>query len=108
MADAKADKDRLDKVIEKATKSAQESVATYAGLAKEAATQLTGDAPADAGTWLQLTAKAYAQAAGDAARAWTTSNEMLQVLASQTGSRPSSEQAESPQSSDQSGSPSGS
>jgi hypothetical protein len=108
MADAKVDKDKLDKVIEKATKSAQESVASYAKLARDAATQLTGDAPADPGTWLQLTAKAYAQAAGDAARAWTSSNEMLQVLATQTGSRPSSEQADSSPSSDQSGSPSGS
>lgn len=93
MADAEADRDKLDKVIEKATKSAQESVATYAKLAQEAATRLGGDGPTDAGTWLQLTAKTYAQAAGDTAKAWTTCNEVLQILASQTGPPPPSDQS---------------
>lgn len=108
MAYADADKDKLDKVITKATELAEESVASYANLAKEAAARLTGDAPADAGSWLQLTARAYAQAAGDSAKAWTTSNQVLQILASQTGQPPSPEQEESPPSKGQSGSSSGS
>jgi hypothetical protein len=81
MADAQPDK--LEQAIEEATKSAQASVAAYAGLAKEAAAQLAADAPADAGTWLQLTAKVYAQAAADTATAATTYNDVLKILANQ-------------------------
>ncbi|HEX6227956.1 MAG TPA: hypothetical protein VFZ41_00665, partial [Solirubrobacterales bacterium] len=73
--------DKLEKVIEEAAKATQESVDAYAKLAKEAATQFTGDAPADAGTWMQLTARTYAQAAADTARAWNTYNEVLKSLA---------------------------
>jgi len=83
MADADAVKDKLDQAIEEAAKSAQESVASYAKLAKEAGERLGGGASADAGAWLQLTAKAYAQAASDAAKAWTTGYEVLQALAEQ-------------------------
>jgi CelD/BcsL family acetyltransferase involved in cellulose biosynthesis len=77
--------DKLTKAIDDATEAAQESVAAYANLAKEAVTQLAGDAPADAGKWLQLTARSYAQAAADTAKAWTTYNEVLKILAEQTG-----------------------
>src|SRR5215213_1675914 len=77
--------DNLDKAIERASKSAQASVQAYADLAKEAAAKLSRDAPADTESWLQLTAKAYAQAAGDTATAWTTYNEVLSNLANQAG-----------------------
>jgi len=83
MADSKDD--NLDKAIERASKSAQASVQAYADLAKEAAAKLSRDAPADTESWLQLTAKAYAQAAGDTATAWTTYNEVLSNLANQAG-----------------------
>jgi hypothetical protein len=73
--------DKLEKVIEDAAKATQESVEAYAKLAKEAATQFSGDAPTDAGAWMQLTAKTYAQAAADTARAWNTYNEVLKSLA---------------------------
>ena len=79
MADTQAD--RLAKVIDEAAEAAQASVTAYAKLAKEAATRLAGDEPADAGTWLQLTAKSYAQAAADTAKAWTAYYEMLKSLA---------------------------
>lgn len=80
--------DKLDKAIEEAKASAQESVTVYADLAKEAAAQLAGGAPTDAGTWLQLTAKTWAQAAGDTANAWMAYNKVLGILADQTGSTP--------------------
>jgi hypothetical protein len=78
--------DKLDKAIAEATKSAQESVAAYATLAKEAATRLSGDAPADPGAWLQLSAKTWAQAADDTVAACKTYNEVLKILASQAES----------------------
>jgi hypothetical protein len=83
MADADAPKDKLDQAIEEAANSAKESVASYAKLAKEANQRLGGGEPADTGAWLQLTARAYAQAASDAAKAWTTGYELLQALAEQ-------------------------
>ena len=79
MADPQAEK--LAKAIDNATQAAQASVTAYADLAKKAATQLAGDAPTDSGTWLQLTAKAYTQAAADTASAWETYNEVLEILA---------------------------
>ena len=59
---------------------------------KKAATQFTGDAPADAGTWMQLTAKTYAQAAADTARAWEAYNEVLKVLAKGAEAPPESDE----------------
>jgi hypothetical protein len=74
--------DRLAKVIDDAAASAQASIAAYAKLAKEAAAaQPAGDAPADPGAWLRLTASAYAQAATDTAKAWNAYTEVLRILA---------------------------
>jgi hypothetical protein len=84
--------DKLEKVIEEAAKATQESVEKYAELAKAAATQFAGDAPADAGTWMKLTAKTYAQAAADTARAWTAYNEVLKVLAKDAQERAQSDE----------------
>jgi hypothetical protein len=79
MADTQAD--RLAKAIDEATEAAQASVNAYSKLAKEAAAQFAGDAPADTGTWMQFAAKSYAQAAADTAKAWTAYYEMLKALA---------------------------
>jgi hypothetical protein len=92
--------DNLEQVIEKAAKATQESVEKYAELAKAAATQFAGDAPADAGTWMQLTAKTYAQAAADTARAWTAYNEVLKVLAQDAQERAQSDKPDSENSDD--------
>jgi hypothetical protein len=84
MADSK--EAPLDKAITDATAAARTSIETYAGLAKKAAAQLTGDSPADTNTWLELTTKTWAQAARDAAQAWSTYNAVLQALAETGGS----------------------
>ncbi len=89
--------DKLEKVIEDAAKATQESVTAYAELAKQAATQFSGDAPADAGTWMQLTAKTYAQAAADTARAWEAYNDVLKILAQGAGDPRDSDKSDSDQ-----------
>lgn len=94
---AEAGNDKFQQTIEKAAQSARKSVDDYAKLAEEAGARFSGDAPADAGAWLQLTARVYAQAASDTARAWTTGYELLQTLAEQAEPPSSSEdQAEPP------------
>jgi len=95
MADSK--EARLAKAIDDATHAAQTSVDAYAKLAKEAAAQLTGDSPADAGKWLQLTTKTYTQAARDTVKAWTSYNAVLRAVAEsdETGSDyPESDESE--------------
>jgi hypothetical protein len=72
---------RLAKAIDDARSAAQASIDAYAGLAKEAATQVTGDSPGDTGKWLQLSTRAYTQAARDTVQAWTTYVAVLQALA---------------------------
>jgi hypothetical protein len=72
---------RLDKTIDEAAAAAQKSVESYRELAKKGAAQLAGDSPADSDKWVELTAKTWAQAARDAAQAWTTYNAVLQALA---------------------------
>ena len=71
----------LTKVIEGATAAAQQSVTAYGKIANEAATQLAGDSPADADKWVELTTRTWAQAARDAAQAWTTYTAFLQAVA---------------------------
>ena len=80
--------DELAKAIDRAAGKAQESVTAYADLAKQAAMQLAGDAPTDAGKWLQLTAKSYVQAVGDTQNAWLAYNDVLKALVDQTGPKP--------------------
>jgi hypothetical protein len=72
---------RLDKTIDEAAAAAQQSIKTYGELAKQGAAQLAGGSPADTGKWAELTAKTWAQAARDAAQAWTTYTAVLQALA---------------------------
>ena len=72
---------RLKKTIDEAAVAAEKSIETYRKLAKKGAAQLAGDSPADTDKWVDLTAKAWAQAARDAAQAWTTYNAMLQAFA---------------------------
>jgi len=76
-----ANTEELETAIAEAAQSARVSVTSYESLAKEASEQLTGDDAADSGVWLKLTAKAYAQAAGDTAKAWTGGLHLLQILA---------------------------
>jgi hypothetical protein len=71
----------LTKVIEGATAAAQQSVTAYGKIANEAAAQLAGDSPADADKWVELTTRTWAQAARDAAQAWTTYTSFLQAVA---------------------------
>jgi hypothetical protein len=80
---ASTDADKLNKVIDEAAQTAQKSVTTYSTIAKEAAKRLTGNEPVDPGAWMKLSAKAYAQATGDTARAWTTWNKAMNALAEQ-------------------------
>jgi hypothetical protein len=75
----------LANVIDGATGAAQRSIATYGKLANEAATQLTGDSPAKADKWVELTTRTWAQAARDAAQAWTTYTALLQAIADSGG-----------------------
>jgi hypothetical protein len=77
--------DRLAKAIDEAKSAAQASIDAYAGLAKEAAAQLSGDSPGDTGEWLQLTTRTYTQAARDTVQAWTTYVAVLQALAESSG-----------------------
>jgi hypothetical protein len=72
---------RLDKTIDEAAAAAKKSIETYGELAKRGAAQLAGDSPADTGKWAELTAKTWAQAARDAAQAWTTYTAVLQAFA---------------------------
>jgi hypothetical protein len=71
----------LTEVIEGATAAAHRSINAYERLANEAADQLTGDSPAEADKWVQLSTRAWAQAARDAAQAWTTYVGLLQAIA---------------------------
>ena len=71
----------LTEVIEGATAAAHRSIDAYGTLANEAADQLAGDSPAEADKWVQLSTRAWAQAARDAAQAWTTYVGMLQAIA---------------------------
>lgn len=80
--------DRLAEAIDEATVRAQESVTAYAKLAKDAAVQLTGDDPTEAGAWLQFTARSYVQAATDTAKALIAYNDVLKILANQVGPKP--------------------
>ncbi|HEY7456128.1 MAG TPA: hypothetical protein VH703_02535 [Solirubrobacterales bacterium] len=96
MADSGAEKDKLDQTIERAAKSARESVDGYAELAREASARLSSGAPVDAGALLQLSARVYAQAAGDAAKAWTTGYELLQAFAERAEPPSPPDQTESP------------
>jgi hypothetical protein len=91
MADSK--EARLDKAIDDATTAARKSIETYAKLAKKGAAQLAGDSPSDTDRWLKLTTMAWAQAARDAAQAWTTYNALLRAFA-ESGDR----EGESPES----------
>jgi hypothetical protein len=75
----------LNKVIESATKAARQSITAYGKLANEAASQLAGDSPADTTKWFELTTKTWAQAAQDAARAWSTYVAFLQAVAESGG-----------------------
>ena len=79
MTDPKAD--ALNDAIKDAATAAQESIDAYAELAKQAAAQLSGDPPPDNAAWVQLTTKAFGQAATDAARTWSAYNEVLRILA---------------------------
>jgi hypothetical protein len=71
----------LTEVIENATDAARQSITAYGKLANEAATQLTGDSPANADKWVELTTRTWAQAARDAARAWTTYVALIRAVA---------------------------
>jgi hypothetical protein len=75
----------LAEVIERATDAARQSVTTYGELANEAAAQLAGDSRANADKWVELTARTWAQAARDAAQAWTTYVALLQALSESGG-----------------------
>jgi hypothetical protein len=75
----------LAEVIDRATDAARQSVTTYGELANEAAAQLAGDSPANADKWVELTARTWAQAARDAAQAWTTYVALLQALSESGG-----------------------
>jgi hypothetical protein len=75
----------LTEVIERATDAARKSITAYGKLANEAATQLTGDSPAKADKWVELATRTWAQAAQDAARAWTTYVALLQAVAESGG-----------------------
>ena len=77
----------LAEVIQRATDEARKSVTTYGKLADEAAAQLTGDSPANADKWVELTSRTWAQAARDAARAWTTYVAVLGALSESGGSK---------------------
>jgi hypothetical protein len=72
---------RLDKAIDEAAAAAQKSIDAYRQLAKRGAAQLAGDSPGDTDTWVELTAKTWAQAARDGAQAWTRYNALLQACA---------------------------
>ena len=72
---------RLDKAIDEAAAAAQKSIDAYRQLAKRGAAQLAGDSPGDTDTWVELTAKTWAQAARDGAQAWTSYNALLQACA---------------------------
>jgi hypothetical protein len=72
---------RLDKTIDEAAAAAEKSIETYRELAKKGVAQLAGDSPADTDKWVDLTSKVWAQAARDAAQAWTTYNAVLQAFA---------------------------
>ena len=80
--------EKLAKAIDEATERAQESMSAYAELAKDAASQLTGENPSDPSAWVQFTARSYAQASTDTARALITYNDMLRILADQPGRNP--------------------
>lgn len=71
----------MSKAIDAAAKAAQESIAAYAELAKQAAGQLTGNAAADNAAWVQLSSQAYGRATADAAKAWTLYSEILRAAA---------------------------
>ena len=75
----------LTEVIERATDAARQSITAYGKLANEAATQLAGDSPADADKWVELTSRTWAQAARDAAQAWTTYVAVLQAVSESGG-----------------------
>jgi hypothetical protein len=75
----------LTEAIERATDAARQSVTTYGELANEAAAELAGDSPANADKWVELTTRTWAQAARDAAQAWTTYVALLQALAESGG-----------------------
>ena len=85
---------RLKKTIDEAAVAAEKSIETYRKLAKKGAAQLAGDSPADTDKWVDLTAKAWAQAARDAAQAWTTYNAVLQAFA-ESGESKAEQRAES-------------
>jgi hypothetical protein len=72
---------QLDKAIDEAAADAQKSIDAYRQLAKRGAAQLAGDSPGDTDTWVELTAKTWAQAARDGAQAWTRYNALLQAFA---------------------------
>ena len=78
---ADSEEARLDKTIDEAAAAARKSIETYRELAKKGAAQLSGDSPADTNAWVELTAKTWAQAARDAAQAWTTYTAVLQAFA---------------------------
>jgi hypothetical protein len=71
----------LDETIDEAAAAAERSIETYRVLAKQAAAQLAGDAPAGTDRWVELTAKTWAQVARDTAQAWMTYNAVLQGFA---------------------------
>jgi hypothetical protein len=81
MADSKGAP--LDKAIDDAAAAAKRSIDAYTQLARKGAAQLAGDSPAAPDRWIDLTAKAWAQAARDAAQAWKIYNDVLEGLAGQ-------------------------
>ena len=84
----------LTEVIERATDEARQSIAAYGKLASEAATQLAGDSPANADKWVELTSRTWAQAARDAAQAWTTYVAFLRAVAESGGAETEPEEDE--------------
>ncbi len=85
MADSK--EAQLDKAIDEAAAAAQKSIDAYRQLAKRGAAQLAGDSSGDTDTWVELTAKTWAQAARDSAQAWTSYNALLQACADSAESK---------------------
>ena len=71
---------RLDKAIDEAAAAAQKSIDAYRQLAKRGAAQLAGDSPGDTDTWVELTAKTWAQMARDGRRRGQATTPLLQAL----------------------------